>query len=202
MVEANSIVIHDRKELDKKIRFVSGQGVQYHANLHTVAVSVMWHLARHGQIASINNFYKGLTEAYKSAFRQYVGRHGGGLTDPNMTDEEKAAVKASAWVRMEKDEFKIINDRVDQRNAFADNIVALETAKAFFEKNPREGQAAFFDDEDVVKALERLKVRAERSVAKAQEEGLPAPVSPAVMALLMEVGAKAEAIHPLHDIRH
>lgn len=129
-------------------------GSKYHDQLHIAAVSVMLHVAEHGQVAVLNEFYDGLSKGYQSGFKRWVSIYAGDMPAPVGLGVGKG------WLKMEKNQFAIINDRMDSRiradDSFVNTVDAVFKAKKFFEKTLDNGIGNAFGPEQVLGRLTSL----------------------------------------------
>lgn len=152
-------IIKDERLLNTRLGTLRAVGVRYHDNLHVAAVSVLWHAASHGRCKALNAFYDNLSEAYKSAFRQYIGRHCG-----EFKDEGESRVW-TGWLKFHKGEFALTEAK-ETKLAFIVKADALLTAKRFFERDPKTGIEVFLTPDALLKQLGGVLIKVKASVEK------------------------------------
>lgn len=186
-------LIRDGKALDKRIASHIKAGKKWHNDAHLLAASALFHAAEHGNPAKLNTFYTGLTEAYRSALKQWVG---------NLAGELGINGKAGEWIDFAKGVFIVIKGTNEIKADWMTRVLTdpkVENAdplaksfnKAFYEKDPRQGVNQFGAD-NIVKQLQTLAKRAHKA---AEEDGVAIPDE--LIALVDNAAKEAATLRPV-----
>jgi hypothetical protein len=181
-------LVTETAALRKYVADTHKMGAKYHTQLHIAAVSVMLHVAEHGQVAVLNEFYDGLSKAYQSGFKRWASVYAGDMPAPVGLGVGKG------WLKMEKNQFAVINDRMDSRvkadDSFVNTVEAVFKAKPFFDKTLDNGIGNAFGPEQVLGRLTSLL----STMQKADNVGaIPPEMLAAVQQAVMQVDALVPA---------
>jgi len=180
-------LVTDTKALGLAIVNVHRVGQKYHDQLHIVAVSVILHAAEHGQVALLNQFYDGLSKAYQSGFKQWAAKLAGDSPHP------AGRGQGNGWLKMEKNQFAIITDRMGPRvkddDSFKNRIDAVFKGTKFWERSLDGGIGQAFGPEQVLSRLASL-------LSAIEKPDNAAKIDPAIAATIREAMTKVDAMIP------
>lgn len=158
--DAPLVILKDEKTLNLKLAALKKTSASFHQNLHVAAVSVLWHAASNGRCKALNTFYDLLSEAYKSAFRQYIGKHCG-----DFKSNAEGVTVWTGWLKFHKGEFALTEAK-DTKAEFIASADALLSKKRFFERDPKTGIEVFMTPEALLKQMAGVLLKVKASVEK------------------------------------
>jgi hypothetical protein len=135
-----------------------------HARYRILALSTMWHAAKHGDPALLNEFYASLPVSLQTAFKRWVS----GV----VTHLYPEGTKSSAlWIGMANEKFLVKKGHTEAREKFTDWIesVSLETEVGKFWTIDQDKVSKPFDDKALVKRLYALQTAIDKDNAEVSQ---------------------------------
>jgi len=172
----------DTAELATRVKNFSKRSKMFHADMHQLAISVLFHAAEHGECTPLNSFFNdALPVSYQTSFKLFVKR---------CMDERGYAT--GEWLKFKGGLFSVMTGTTDERDAFM--MLAEEElidGKPFFDYDPIK-EDKIFNAAEVLKLLSNLVKKASKDDAE-----VPADVIAALKAAEVDV-ARAAGVQLVH----